>query len=53
MNIEDSLKETQTECVAQFGLTTKFVIEGTDELGFITGGSANVDVTVSYLDQTL
>ena len=27
MNIEDSLKETQTECVAQFGLTTKFVIE--------------------------
>ena len=38
---------------ATFEHTTKFVIEGTDELGFITGGSANVDVTVSYLDQTL
>ena len=33
---------------ATFEHTTKFVIEGTDELGFITGGSANVDVTVSY-----
>ena len=31
----------------------RIVLEGTDELGFITGGSANVDVTVSYLDQTL
>ena len=38
---------------ATFEHTTKFVIEGTDELGFITGGSANVDVQVSYLDQTL
>ena len=38
---------------ATFEHTTKFVIAGTDELGFITGGSANVDVTVSYLDQTL
>ena len=31
----------------------RIVLEGTDELGFITGGSADVDVTVSYLDQTL
>ena len=31
----------------------RIILEGTDELGFITGGSANVDVTVSYLDQTL
>ena len=31
----------------------RIVIEATDELGFLTGGSANVDVTVSYLDQTL
>jgi hypothetical protein len=38
---------------ATFEHTTKFVIEGTDELGFITGGSANVDIQVSYLDQTL
>ena len=38
---------------ATFEHTSKLVIEGTDELGFITGGSANVDVTVSYLDQTL
>jgi len=33
--------------------TGRIVLEGTDELGFITGGSADVDVTVSYLDQTL
>ena len=31
----------------------KIVFEGTDMLGFITGGSADVDVVVSYLDQTL
>jgi len=38
---------------ATFEHTSKIVIEATDELGFITGGAANVDVTVSYLDQTL
>ena len=38
---------------ATFEHTSKLVIEGTDELGFITGGAANVDVTVTYLDQTL
>lgn len=38
---------------ATFEHTTRIVLEGTDELGFITGGAANVDVTVSYLDQTL
>ena len=31
----------------------RIVLEATDELGFLTGGSANVDVTVSYLEQTL
>ena len=31
----------------------RIVIEATDELGFLTGGSANVDVTFSYLDQSL
>ena len=36
-----------------FEHTSKFVIEATDMLGFITGGSADVDVVVSYLDQTL
>ena len=36
-----------------FEHTSKFVIEGTDMLGFITANSANVDVVVSYLDQTL
>ena len=38
---------------ATFEHTSTIVIEATDELGFITGGAANVDVTVSYLDQTL
>ena len=38
---------------ATFEHTAKFVIEATDMLGFITGGSADVDVVVSYLDQTL
>ena len=36
-----------------FEHTGRIVLEGTDELGFVTGGSANVDVVVSYLDQTL
>ena len=36
-----------------FEHTSKFVLEATDMLGFITGGSADVDVVVSYLDQTL
>ena len=36
-----------------FEHTTKFVIEGTDHLCAATGNSANVDVVVSYLDQTL
>ena len=38
---------------ATFEHTSKFVIEGTDMLGFITADSADVDVVVSYLDQTL
>jgi len=38
---------------ATFEHTSKIVIEATDELGFITGGAANVDVVVNYLDQTL
>ena len=38
---------------ATFEHTTKFVIEAADMLGFITGGAADVDVVVSYLDQTL
>ena len=36
-----------------FEHTTKFVIEGTDHLCAATASSANVDVVVSYLDQTL
>jgi len=36
-----------------FEHTGRIVLEGTDELGFVTASSANVDVTVSYLDQTL
>ena len=36
-----------------FEHTTKFVIEGTDHLCAATGNSANVDVVVSYFDQTL
>ena len=31
----------------------KIVLEATDMLGFITGSSADVDVVVSYLEQTL
>jgi len=38
---------------ATFEHTTKFVIEGTDHLCAATAGSADVDVVVSYLDQTL
>ena len=36
-----------------FEHTGRIVLEATDELGFITGSAANVDVTVSYLEQTL
>lgn len=36
-----------------FEHTSKFVIEGTDNLCMATAGPANVDVVVSYLDQTL
>ena len=36
-----------------FEHTTKFVIGGTDHLCAATAGSADVDVVVSYLDQTL
>ena len=36
-----------------FEHTGRIVLEGTDELGFLTASAANVDVTVSYLDQTL
>ena len=36
-----------------FEHTTKFVIGGTDHLCAATGGSADVDIVVSYLDQTL
>ena len=35
-----------------FELTTKFVITDTDHLCAITASSANVDIVVSYLDQT-
>ena len=36
-----------------FELTTKFVIEGTDHLCAAAASSANIDIVVSYLDQTL
>ena len=36
-----------------FEHTSKLVLEANDMLGFITGGSADVDVVVSYLEQTL
>ena len=35
-----------------FELTTKFVIEDEDHLCAMTASSANVDIVVSYLDQT-
>tara|TARA_Y100001951_G_C11144665_1_gene185636 strand:+ start:150 stop:479 length:330 start_codon:yes stop_codon:yes gene_type:complete len=37
---------------ATFEHTTKFVIENEDHLCAATGNSANVDIVVSYLDQT-
>ena len=36
-----------------FEHTGRIVLEATDMLGFVTGSSADVDVVVSYLDQTL
>ena len=36
-----------------FELTTKFVIEGTDHLCAAAASAANIDIVVSYLDQTL
>jgi hypothetical protein len=36
-----------------FEHTGRIILEATDMLGFVTGGSADVDVVVSYLDQTL
>ena len=36
-----------------FEHTGRIVLEGTDMLGFITASSADVDVVVSYLDQTV
>ena len=36
-----------------FVFNDKFVIEGTDHLCAATASSANVDIVVSYLDQTL
>ena len=38
---------------ATFEHTSKFVIEGTDHFCAATASSANVDIIVSYLDQTL
>ena len=36
-----------------FEHTGRIVLEATDMLGFITANSADIDVVVSYLDQTL
>jgi len=36
-----------------FEHTSKFVMEAADHLSIITGSSSNIDVCVSYLDQTL
>ena len=36
-----------------FEHTSKIVLEANDMLGFITASSADVDVVVSYLEQTL
>ena len=36
-----------------FEHTGKFVMEATDHLSIITASSSNIDVVVSYLDQTL
>ena len=38
---------------ATFEHTSKIVLNAGDMLGFITGGAADVDVVVNYLDQTL
>ena len=38
---------------ATFEHTTRLVMEATDVLYGITGSSANLDVVISYLDQTL
>jgi len=38
---------------ATFEHTSKFVMEAADHLSIITGDSSNIDVVVSYLDQTL
>ena len=38
---------------ATFEHTSKFVIEGTDHLCAITASGADIDIVVSYLDQTL
>ena len=38
---------------ATFEHTSKFVLQAGDVLSGITGSAANVDVVVSYLDQTL
>ena len=36
-----------------FEFTSRLVIEGTDHLCAAAASSANIDITVSYLDQTL
>ena len=36
-----------------FEHTSRIILEENDMLGFITGSSADVDVTVHYLEQTL
>ena len=36
-----------------FEHTTKFVMEAADHLSIITASASDIDVTVSYLDQTL
>jgi len=36
-----------------FEHTSKFVMEAADHLSIITGSTSNIDVCVSYLDQTL
>ena len=36
-----------------FEHTSKFVMEATDHLSIITGDSSDIDVCVSYLEQTL
>ena len=38
---------------ATFEHTCKFVLEASDHISIIPGSSSNIDVCVSYLDQTL